>query len=362
VAHDFNNLLTVINLNAQNVLDNIRSECRCRDDLEEIANATTRAAALTRQLLTFARKQAIAPRILNLNEAVEGTLKMLSRLLGENLTLEWLPATDVWPVKMDPSQLDQLLANLCVNARDAISDVGSVVIRTSNRHIDAAECQTNLALAEGDFAVLAVSDNGCGMDASMLPSIFEPFFTTKPEGKGTGLGLATVYGIVKQNAGFIDVSTEVGTGTDFSIYLPKCTDKAATIRVVSPSRRPDLANETIMVVEDEPVILKLVTQMLKNKGYAVLPMESPRAALQAAAEHEGAIHLLLTDVILPVMNGQELSAQICQLRPQIRCLFMSGYSADIVAYHGVLEPTVSYIQKPFSVDELVAKVRDTLDA
>jgi two-component system, cell cycle sensor histidine kinase and response regulator CckA len=361
IAHDFNNVLTVITLNTYNLLEHIGSTSPCREELDEIANAAMRAAALTRQLLTFARKQAIAPKVLNLNETIEGMLKMLSRLLGENLELEWLPASDIWPVKMDPSQLDQLLANLCVNSRDAISDVGKVVVCTFNRRVELAECEANASFAEGDFAVLTVSDNGCGMDASMLPSIFEPFFTTKPEGKGTGLGLATVYGIVKQNGGFIDVSTDVGKGTCFSIYLPKCSERPHVIPLVTPSCRPRSAGETIMIVEDEPAILKLVTQILRTNGYAVLPMQSPDEAIRAATEHRGTIQLLVTDVILPIMNGHELSKRVCELRPEMRYLFMSGYSADIIANHGVLEPSVSYIQKPFSADELVVKIREVLD-
>ncbi len=362
IAHDFNNVLTVISLNAYNLLENIDNMSPWREDLDDIAEAAMRAAALTRQLLTFARKQAIAPRILNLNDTIEGMFKMLSRLLGENLKLEWQPAADIWPIKIDPSQLDQLLANLCVNARDAISDVGSVLVATSNRRIENTEAELNESLVPGDFAVLTVTDNGCGIEADVLPKIFEPFFTTKAEGKGTGLGLATVYGIVKQNGGFIDVSSEVGTGSTFSIYLPRCSDAPNNERLEMPTRREAKAGETIMVVEDEPAILKQVTQILKSRGYAVLPVLSPDDAIRAAAEHPGDIELLLTDVILPSMNGRELAKRVCELRPKLRCLFMSGYSADIIAHHGVLEPTVAYVQKPFSTEELVVKIREVLDA
>jgi len=265
-------------------------------------------------------------------------------------------------VSIDPSQLDQLLANLCVNARDAISDVGNVVIRTGNRSIDAVASAANPVFTVGDFVEISVSDDGCGMDAEMLSSIFDPFFSTKPEGKGTGLGLATVYGIVKQNRGFIDVSSEVGRGTTFSIYLPRFMGKCTSNQVPLPSPGMSVAAETILVVEDEPAILAMVTRMLKRQGYTVLAAQSPFEAIRIVTDYSGEIHLLLTDVILPEMNGRELSKQLCGHRPRLLSLFMSGYTADIIARHGVLEPNVSFIQKPFSVEEILTKVREVLDA
>ena len=362
VAHDFNNVLTIIQLSTQYILEHVTAEVPFYEDLTHIEKATRRAADLTRQLLTFARKQAIAPRVLNLNDTVEGLISMLGRLLGEDLELEWQPQPDVWPVSIDPSQLDQLLANLCVNARDAISDVGNVVIRTGNRSIDAVASAANPVFTVGDFVEISVSDDGCGMDAEMLSSIFDPFFSTKPEGKGTGLGLATVYGIVKQNGGFIDVSSEVGRGTTFSIYLPRFMGKCTSNQVPLPSPGMSVAAETILVVEDEPAILAMVTRMLKRRGYTVLAAQTPFEAIRTVTDYSGEIHLLLTDVILPEMNGRELSKQLCGHRPRLLSLFMSGYTADIIARHGVLEPDVSFIQKPFSVEEILTKVREVLDA
>jgi len=362
VAHDFNNVLTIIQLSTQYILEHVTTEMPFYEDLTHIENATKRAADLTRQLLTFARKRAIVPRVLSLNDTIQGLIGMLGRLLGEDLKLEWQPHPDVWPVSIDPSQLDQLLANLCVNARDAISDVGNVVIRTGNRSMDTVASDTNSLFTAGDFVELSVSDDGCGMDAEMLTSIFDPFFSTKPEGKGTGLGLATVYGIVKQNGGFIDVSSEVGRGTTFTIYLPRFTGRSTGNPLPLPSPGMSVAAETILVVEDEPAILAMVTRTLKRRGYTVLAAQSPFEAIRIVTEYSGEIQLLLTDVILPEMNGRELSKQLCSHRPQLLSLFMSGYTADIIARHGVLEPNVSFIQKPFSVEEILAKVMEVLGA
>lgn len=361
IAHDFNNVLMVIQMTTQSLFDRAGAAAAFREDLAFVDSAIKRASALTRQLLTFARRQTIAPQVLNLNDAVTGLLGMLRALLGENLELEWHPQADLWHVSIDPSQIDQLLANLCVNARDAITDVGKVVIRTANRTIDTADCFANPGFAVGEFVELTVADNGCGMDAETLSSIFEPFFTTKPEGKGTGLGLATVYGIVKQNGGFIRVASAAGEGATFSIYLPSFRAGSPAAEQPPSSPRSSSATEHILVVEDEPAILAVLSRMLREAGYTVLAAQSPSEAIQMAAEHWGPIHLLLTDVVLPEMNGRELSKRLTVTRPELKCLFMSGYTADVIGHDGAVEQTVSCISKPFSFDELMTKIRSVLD-
>ena len=362
VAHDFNNMLTIIQLSTQQALEQVDRNQPVHEDLTDIANATRRSADLTRQLLTFARKQTIAPQVLDLNGTVGGMLKILGRLLGENLDLEWRPAADLWPVSMDPSQIDQLLANLCVNSRDAISDVGKVTIQTANQSFDAAECASRTGFTPGDYVQLTVSDNGCGMDEQTLANIFEPFFTTKAAGKGTGLGLATVYGIVKQNGGLIDVSSAPQRGTTISVYLPRYLGVPEPLGIEVPSRRMRSASETVLVVEDERVIAKMIKRTLARKGYTVLVAHTPTDAIRIASEHSGQIQLLLTDVILPEMNGHELSVRLMDHFPRVRCLFMSGYTADAIAHHGVLKPNVSFISKPFSAEGLTCKVREVLDS
>jgi two-component system cell cycle sensor histidine kinase/response regulator CckA len=286
---------------------------------------------------------------------------MLRPLLGENLELVWQPQPDLWSVSIDPSQFDQLLTNLCVNARDAITDVGKIVIRTGNRTIAPEECLANPGFAAGAFVELGVSDNGCGMDDATMSSIFEPFFTTKPEGKGTGLGLATVYGIVKQNGGFIGVSSALGQGTTLSIYLPRVEGQAAAHAVAPCARPAKVSGETILVVEDEPGILELVSRILRREGYLVLAAPSPSEALRTVKKHVGPIHLLITDVIMPEMNGRELSKTLGADRPTLRTLFMSGYAADIIGPQSVHEKAVAYIGKPFALKDLLAKVRSVLE-
>jgi PAS domain S-box-containing protein len=360
IAHDFNNVLTVIQMSTEEMLQRVEA-APCREALAVIKDAGKRASALTRQLLTFARRQAIAPQVLDLNVTVEGMIGMLGPLLGENLELDWQPQPDLWSVSIDPSQFDQLLSNLCVNARDAITDVGRIVIRTGNRTIGAEECLANPGFAAGAFVELSVSDNGCGMDDATMSSIFEPFFTTKPEGKGTGLGLATVYGIVKQNGGFIGVSSVVGEGTTFSIYLPRVEGQAAACEVIPAAHSGKVRGETILVVEDEPGILKLVARVLQKEGYSVLAAQSPSEALAAVKKHDGPIHLLITDVIMPGMNGRDLSRLLGADRPSLKSLFMSGYAADVIAPQSAHEKAVAYIGKPFAIEDLLAKVRAVLD-
>jgi CheY-like chemotaxis protein len=323
--------------------------------------AAKRSADLTQQLLAFARKQTVAPKVLNLNKTVEKMITMLRRLIGEDINLVWLPGRNLRPVKMDPSQIDQIMANLCVNARDAISDMGVVTIKTDSVSLDDNYCAAHAGSLPGEYVLLSVSDNGDGMDREILPLLFEPFFTTKETGKGTGLGLATIYGIVKQNNGFINVESELGKGTTFEIYLPPYEGNILNAPKENDVKQAERGHETILLVEDEPMILNMATTMLKRQGYKVLPASSPGDAICLAREHAGEIHLLITDVVMPEMNGRDLAQKLVFIVPNLKCLFMSGYTADVIAHHSVLDEDVHFIQKPFRLKDLTAKVRETLD-
>jgi two-component system, cell cycle sensor histidine kinase and response regulator CckA len=362
VAHDFNNMLGVILGHAELALAQVAPNSPLHADLMEIRDAAERSAELTRQLLAFARQQRVAPRVLDLNETVADTLKMLQRMIGERISLTWRPGADLWPVRVDRSQIGQILTNLCVNASDAIATVGSIGIETANVTLDASGLDANPALPQGDFVLLTLSDNGCGMEKDTLSHAFEPFFTTKRFGDGTGLGLATVYGIVQQNHGVICVDSEPNCGTTFRIYLPRHTGPAGrdeTEGVVTPT---PTGRETILLVEDEPAILALTKRMLERCGYTVLSAGAPGEAMCAAARHAGAIDLVITDVIMPEMNGQVLVANLLALRPRVKRLFMSGYTADVLANQGGMGEGVQFIQKPFSAEVLATKVRAVLDA
>jgi PAS domain S-box-containing protein len=362
VAHDFNNMLSVIHGHAELALMKVDPSQPFHADLKEIVKAAIRSADLTRQLLAFARQQTVAPQVLDINEAMAGMLKMLQRLIGEDVDLNLQPAADLWPVKVDPSQIDQILANLCVNARDAISDVGKLTIETGNITVDKYYCASHVGFVPGEYVLLAVSDDGSGMDKETQSHIFEPFFTTKVMGKGTGLGLATVYGIVKQNNGFINVYSEPDQGTTFKIYLPRYAGKAEqawTEGAAGPALR---GQEAILLVEDDPAILELTTQMLEMQGYTVLAASTPGEAMRLAREHSGETHLLMTDVVMPEMNGRDLAKNLLSLYPHLKRLFMSGYTANVIAHHGVLDEGVHFIQKPFSMQGLAAKVREVLDS
>ena len=330
-------------------------------NISEIRAAANRSADLTRQLLAFARKQTVSPKLLDLNETVEGMLKMLRRLIGEDIDLVWLPQKGGCQVKMDPSQLDQILANLCVNARDAISGSGKVFIRTGTAVFDETYCASYIGAAPGYYALLSVSDDGCGMSKETLDKLFEPFFTTKELGKGTGLGLATVYGIVKQNNGFIAVESESGHGSTFNIYLPLQAPNADQIREESSPAPIAMGHETILLVEDEPMILNMTRDILDSFGYRVLTASLPDEAIRIANDKAGKIHLLLTDVVMPKMNGRELAEKLVFLSPGIKCLFMSGYTSDVIATHGILDKRINFIQKPFLPADLATKVREVLD-
>jgi signal transduction histidine kinase len=361
VAHDFNNMLGVILGHAEMALQQPGLENPVRESLEEIRAATVHSADLTRQLLAFARRQTVAPRVVDLNHTVQGMLKMVQRMVGEEVRLDWSPAANLWPVRVDPSQVDQMLVNLCVNARDAIRGVGTLSIATENSSLDEAFCTDHPGSAPGEYVVLGVSDDGCGMDTETVSHLFEPFFTTKGIGEGTGLGLATVYGAVKQNSGFIDVRTAPGHGTTFRIFLPRYEGPSEQSHSDEPGAPLRRGQETIMVVEDEPAILRLTTLVLEKQGYTVLAAGTPREAIRMAKGQVGEIHLVMTDVVMPEMNGRDLADSLLSFHPRIKCLFMSGYTADIIADHGVLKEGVSFLQKPFSAKVLTDKIRQTLE-
>ncbi len=361
VAHDFNNMLSVILGNTEMVLEEIETTQPIYHNLQEIQNAAVRSTNVVRQLLAFARKQTIAPKVMDLNETVEEMLKMLRRLLGENIDLSWKPMADIWPVKIDSGQIDQILANLTVNARDAINGMGRLTIETGRQSFYQEYCNENPGLIPGDFVMLAVSDNGCGMDKTTLNNLFEPFYTTKDVGKGTGLGLSTVYGIVKQNNGFINVYSEPGQGSTFKIYLPRFFSDGNTDEAVPEKKATAWGTETILLVEDEPAILKMTRMILERKGYTVLSAATPAEAMKKAKNHSDVIDLLMTDVVMPEMNGRDLAEQITALYPNIRLLFMSGYTADVIAHQGVLDEGLAFIQKPFSTKDLGKKLWEILN-
>jgi len=360
IAHDFNNMLGVILGYSELALERVEAGQPMYSALEGIQQAAQRSADLTRQLLAFARKQTVAPKVLDLNETVTGMLNMLRRLIGENIDLAWLPSESLWPIKMDPTQIDQILANLCVNARDAIGDTGKVTIETANVIVDEAYCADHAGAVPGEYVLLAFNDNGVGMDHETLSHLFEPFFTTKEMGKGTGLGLATVYGTIKQNNGFIYVNSELGNGTTFNMYLPRYVTKSERLAESEAEKPAAPGHETILLVEDEPMILEMTALMLERQGYTVLPAVSPGEAICLAREHAGAIHLLMTDVVMPEMNGRDLARNLLSLYPDLKRLFMSGYTADVIAHHGVLEEGVQFIQKPFTMQGLAAKLKNVL--
>ncbi|MGC8492898.1 MAG: PAS domain S-box protein [Syntrophobacteraceae bacterium] len=361
VAHDYNNMLGVIIGYTEMALAGVNPDDPLHADLQEILNAAMRSADITRQLLAFARKQTISPVVLDLNETVEGMLKMLRRLIGENIDLAWFPKAGLAPVKMDPSQIDQILANLCVNARDAITGVGNVTIETDMVCFDEAYCAGHEGFFPGKFVLLAVSDSGCGMDRETLQSIFEPFFTTKEVNKGTGLGLSTVYGIVKQNGGFVNVYSESGSGTTFKIYLPCAREEISQEEGLREKQRESRGTETILLVEDEQSILKLGKTILEQHGYTVLTARDPAEALELVKSLASPINLLITDVIMPEMSGKDLHERLRRDNPHLPCIFMSGYTANVIAHNGVLDQGVNFLQKPFSVHTLTEKVRSVLD-
>ena len=360
VAHDFNNMLHVIISYVEMSLQKVEPGLPVHTYLQEVLRAARRSAEMTGQLLAFARKQTVSPRVLDLNECIIRSQKMIRGLVGEDIDLVWLPQDNLWEVKIDPGQLDQILANLAANARDAISGVGRLTIRTANASLDEAYCTSHTGSMPGAHVLLEVNDNGRGMDRETEAHLFEPFFTTKEVGKGTGLGLATIYGIVSQNGGSIDVESAPGAGTTFRIYLPKA-EGARTVGGSDPVTPPPRGGaETILLVEDESGIVRLVTQQLHEMGYTVLSARSPEEALHSSDSHQGRIDLLITDVVMPQMYGRQLAERLIAKRPELKCLYMSGYTADIIANRGMLEEGVNFIAKPFSLAALAQKVKEAL--
>lgn len=362
VAHDFNNLLTVINGYSELLLlrypdphDPIRRE------IEQIRKAGARATGLTRQLLAFSRKQVLQPQLLDLDDLVADVGKMLQRLIGEDIELITIPRPGLGQVKADPGQIEQVIMNLAINARDAMPQGGKLTIETANVRLDEGYTRQHTEVKPGPYVMLAVSDSGIGMDKETQARIFEPFFTTKTQGRGTGLGLAAVYGIVKQSGGHIWVYSEVGRGTTFKVYLPQIEEMVETPQPsVAPSQLPQ-GSETILLVEDEEGVREFIFDILRASGYTVLEARNGREALMISKRYSGAIHLLLTDVVMPEMSGRELVGYLASLRPQMKVLYMSGYTDDAIVRHGVLEPGRILLQKPFTPYALTRRIREVLD-
>jgi len=364
IAHDFNNLLMVISGYSEFLLERIGGEPNLRGPAQEIANASERASSLTRQLLAFSRKQMLAPRIINLNDIATENLKMLTRMIGEDIDLVMTPGQSLWSVRADSGQIEQVIMNLAVNARDAMPSGGKLTIETSNVALDEEYARLHAPLHPGDYVVVSISDTGGGMDPETQSHIFEPFFTTKGP-KGTGLGLSTVYGIVKQSGGYIFVYSEVGRGTTFKIYLPRVAGTGETAAPVISRvqfQRVEPGTETILLVEDESNLRYLARQYLEKQGYRVIEAADGAVAMQIAVAHEGVIHLLLTDVIMPGMNGRELAQRISEIRPNAKVLYMSGYTENVIGHGGMLDAGVRLLQKPFNLRDLKSKVREVLDA
>jgi PAS domain S-box-containing protein len=365
IAHDFNNLLMVISGYSEFLLERLGGEPHLRGPAQEIASASERASSLTRQLLAFSRKQMLAPRIINLNDIATENLKMLTRMIGEDIDLVMTPGKSLWSVRADAGQIEQVIMNLAVNARDAMPSGGKLTIETANITLDEEYARVHAPLHPGDYVMASISDTGGGMDGETQSHIFEPFFTTKGT-KGTGLGLSTVYGIIKQSGGYIWVYSELGRGTTFKIYLPRVPsiEEPAVHTVTAPVRfqKVEPGTETILLVEDEANLRYLARQYLEKQGYRVIEAADGAVAMQIAVAHEGVIHLLLTDVIMPGMNGRELAQRISEIRPNVKVLYMSGYTENVIGQDGTLDAGVRLLQKPFNLRDLKSKVREVLDA
>lgn len=358
IAHDFNNMLAVILMRTEMALQQVSPTSPLHRHLSEIYSTGQRSAELTRKLLGFARKQMIAPRNLDLNDVIAGMLQMLQRLIGEEIDLQWLPDADLWPVKMDPSQVDQLLANLCVNARDAAAS--NIKIQTENILIDRGYAVLHPPLRAGNYVMITIADNGSGMTREVINHIFEPFFTTKEVGKGTGLGLAMVYGIVRQNQGHILVYSEQGVGTTFKLFFPSNVEEMLSVSPAPVMEMPRAQGESVLLVEDDLLVLEMGAESLRLLGYIVYTADTPPAALSLAATQQVKFDLLITDVIMPGLNGVELARQVAQFQPNIKCLYMSGYPANFITQRGVLEAGAHFISKPFTLPQLAFAVRKAL--
>ncbi len=362
IAHDFSNMLCIILGYTEMLLHDVDPELPLHTDLEAIHNAATRSADLSQQLLAFAQNKVVTPKVLPLNSLVEGMIKLLRRLIGENITLTWIPESENAMVKIDPVHLDQILVNLCVNARDAMNHGGRITIETSLMHFNQSDCTTGHNRKEpGDYVMLSVTDNGIGIDQKHLSHIFEPFFTTKEAGKGSGLGLSIIHSIVKQNNASIECESSRKKGTSFRIYLPRHDDACESAeREPKPELAKNHCSTTILLVEDEPDILLLCAEMFEEEGYRVLPAATPNEAIRLARQHKDEIKLLLSDVVLPEMNGCDLYKKLLPTIPDLHVLFMSGYTPDIIASHNLLGRNINFIQKPFRFKSLSVAVRETL--
>ena len=358
VAHDFNNLLTVILSYSELVLEDLPGDSQQRDDIEQIRKAANGAGELTRQLLAFSRQQVLEPKVIDVNAAITSIERLLGRVLREDIKLQCTLATDVGTVRVDPGQLGQVIMNLAVNARDAMPKGGLLTIETGNVDLDEDYLRAHAMAKPGQYVMVAVTDTGMGMDAATQARIFEPFFTTKEIGKGTGLGLATVQGIVQQSGGFIWVYSEPGHGTCFKVYLPRVDEPVSTLGSESDATR---GTETIMVVEDMAAVRAVTREMLERYGYTVVEAADGQAAQRIADGFEGRIHLVLTDVVMPHVGGRDLAEVLGKVRPETKVLFMSGYTDDAVVRHGILQDGIPYLQKPFTPKSLARKVREVLD-
>jgi len=361
VAHDFNNLLLVISAYAELLLDSIKEENPSRKKVEEILTAARRASELTQQLLAFGRRQVQSLRVLDLNKVVEEIVRMLPRLIGEDIQLLFLPEHDLGKVKADPVQVEQVVMNLATNARDAMPRGGKLIIQTANVSLDQAYVQKHQMVPPGDYALLSVSDSGEGIPPQHLSHIFEPFYTTKSSGKGTGLGLATAYGIVKQSGGFIWVYSEPGHGTTFKIYLPRVHKASEVALPAQPKRVSPRGHETVLLVEDEAAVRASTCEFLSQCGYTLILAENGEDALRASREYHGPIHLLISDVVMPKMSGPQMAAQLAAERPNMKTLFLSGYAETTILRHGNIDVTAQFLSKPFSLSSLGIKIREILE-
>jgi len=361
IAHDFNNLLTAILGTTALVLEDLGLDARARLDIQEIEKAAKRAAGLTRQLLIFSRQQVLEPRALDLNALVGNLEKMLHRLIGEDIELVTKPAASLGAVRADPGQLEQAIVNLVVNARDAMPQGGRLTIETAEVELDRSYVTGHVPTRPGRYVLLAISDTGVGMDAATKARLFEPFFTTKEPGRGTGLGLATVYGIVKQSDGYIWAYSELGHGTTFKMYLPRVAELATAPESTRGTPTPARGSETVLVVEDQEEVRNLTQRVLEARGYAVLAAANGAEALEIVDRHPTPIHLMITDVVMPGMNGREVAQLACAKRKDLKVLFVSGYTGEAVFQHRLLEPGVAFLQKPFTPDALARKTREVLD-
>lgn len=361
VAHDFNNLLMTIKGCSELLLQAFDAGNPRRDEVEEIRKAAEQATSLTHQLLAFGRRQVLQPQVLDLNAIVSNMYKMLRRLIGEDIDLVTISDPQLWPVKVDRSQIEQVLMNLVVNSRDAMPTGGKITIELSNVHLDESYAFRHVAVRPGPHVLMAVTDTGCGMDKETMAHLFEPFFTTKEKGKGTGLGLSTVYGIVKQSGGNIWAYSEPGRGTTFKIYLPRAEERVQPIESQAVPAISLKGSETILLVEDEEEVRKLIARILREKGYTVLEAHSGGEAIEICNQFEKEIDLMVTDVVMPQMSGRQLAQHLSQIRPRMKVLYMSGYPDNAIIHHGVLESGMAFIQKPFNVNVLEHKVREILD-